>query len=131
MKNPFEVEEVKNNSLIKLDEFEEKIQLLQKITKEYDDLKKMIKEEMLQVAKEMNSKQLKWTTPKDIKITLSIGQPAITKKIDEMRFSEEVLRTKYPEIYEECKVNFKNEVVVQNKTYDKLIITLPKDRENK
>lgn len=115
-----------NNSLIKLDEFEEKLKQLNKLTKEYDEIKKEIKKEMLEIAKVNGSKQLKWTTPKDIKITLSVGQPAEIEKVEEMRFSDELLRTKYPEIYEECKVKISVTKTIKSGSNDRLVITLPK-----
>ena len=136
MNNPFIEEPIENkitigenNSLIKIDEFEEKLKQLNKLTKEYDKIKKEIKEEMLKIAKANGSKQLKWTTPKDIKITLSVGQPAEIEKVEEMRFSDELLRTKYPEIYEECKVKVEVTKTIKSGSSDRLVIALPKGDE--
>ena len=77
MNNPFGEEfkennlEVKEkNILTKIDDFEENIKLLNKLDKEYKALKDKIKKQMLELGKTNNVDQLKWTTPKGIKITL-------------------------------------------------------------
>lgn len=129
MNNPFEIEEKETNYLLTLDEFEEKIKELDKLNKQYKDIKDNIKKDMLKVAKENNLEQVKWTTPKGIKITLSVGQEEITEERIYHEFSLEELENKYPDIYEKCIVDKKKIVTVKNASNDRLVVTMPKDNE--
>lgn len=115
-----------NSILVKLDAMEENIQLADKITKEYNEIKKQLKEKMLEYGKENNLEQIKWLTPKGIKITLSIGQKEVTEIQEEKMFSEELLRQKYPNIYEECCIIKEREVTIKNASNDRLVVTMPK-----
>ena len=60
-----------DNLLVTLDKFEENIKLIDSLTKEYNEIKKKIKNAMLKVAESNNLEQVKWITPNDIKITFS------------------------------------------------------------
>lgn len=121
--------ENENNVLVKLDEMEENIQLADKITKEYNEIKKQIKAKMLEYGKENNLEQIKWVTPKGIKITLSIGKEEETKIEQVKQFSEELLKEKYPNIYEECCITKDKEIIIKNASNDRLIVTMPKGDE--
>ena len=129
MNNPFEIENVENNTLVKIDKFEEQIKLIDKLTKEYNDLKKEIKEQMIEAGKKINVDQVKWTTPKGIKITCSIGKPAKFEETVEKQFNIEILMKEYPEIYEKCLVEHKYSKCIKNASNDRLVITLPKEEE--
>ena len=115
-----------NNILIRIDEFEDKIREIDKLTKQYDALKKEIKSQMVNIGKEHGLSQVKWITPNGTQITCSIGQPEETKEITEKRFSEDKLKEKYPEIYKECCVDRTYLSVIKAKGNDTLRITLPK-----
>lgn len=130
MNNPFdEKNEITSqiNVLTKVDEFEEKIKLLDKLNKEYAELKSELKEEMLKLGKQINSDQVKWTTPNGIKITCSIGKKAEfeTKTIE--KFSEVKLAKEYPDIYKKCFITAEVSECVKNASNDRLTITLPKE----
>lgn len=135
MNNPFE--EIKENNievkgeniLAKVDDFEENIKLLNKLDKEYKELKEKIKKQMLELGKANKVDQLKWTTPKGIKITLSIGKKATFVEVVEKKFSEVKLASEYPEIYEACKVDVKVNKEITKASNDRLVITLPKEEE--
>lgn len=115
-----------NNVLVRIDEFEEQIEIINKLSKEYDKLKKDIKEEMLKIGKSNNLDQVKWTTPKGIKITCSIGKPAEFEKVVEKQFSEAYLKENYPEIYEKCLIEKETNKTIKSASSDRLVITLPK-----
>ena len=89
----------KEELLKKVDDFEDKIELIDKLNKEYDDLKKQLKEMMIQIGKENDLEQIKWTTNKGTKITCSIGKPAKFEKQIVKEFNESYLKEKYPDIY--------------------------------
>lgn len=129
MNNPFEVTEKNETILTKIDNFEDKINLLNQLTKDYDNLKKEIKEEMLKIGKENNLTQMKWETPKGIKITLSIGQKPEFEEVEELQFNLETLIKDYPEIYEKCCVTKKVNKIIKNGSNDRMVITLPKKGE--
>lgn len=129
MNNPFEIEEKETNYLLALDEFEEKIKELDKLNKQYKDIKDNIKKDMLKVAKENNLEQVKWTTPKGIKITLSVGQEEITEERTDEEFDVNYLIENYPDIYEKCVREKKRIVTVKNASNDRLVVTMPKDNE--
>ena len=116
-----------DNLLVTLDKFEENIKLIDSLTKEYNEIKKKIKNAMLKVAESNNLEQVKWITPNDIKITFSKG------KLEELElqkikvFKEDVLKEKYPSIYEECFIEEEKLVTIKNSSNDRLVITLPKE----
>ena len=116
-------EEKGTNLLVKIDGFEDKIKELNKLNKEYDTLKKEIKEAMLKIGKDNNLKQVKWTTPKGIQITCSIGQP-VEKGIT-TAFDVQYLINNYPDIYKECMRE--KETTLKSASSDRLVITLPKE----
>ena len=116
-----------DNLLVNLDKFEENIKLIDSLTKEYNEIKKKIKNAMLKVAESNNLEQVKWITPNDIKITFSKG------KLEELElqkikvFKEDILKEKYPSIYEECFIEEEKLVTIKNSSNDRLVITLPKE----
>lgn len=119
--------EEKNNLLLKLDDFEESIKQIDILTKQYNEIKSNIKKVMVQIGKENELEQVKWTTPKGVQITCSIGHTAEIKKIPKRFFDEEYLKKQYPNIYEECCRDIQESVIVKNATNDTLRITLPKE----
>jgi len=126
MNNPFEIEEKGTNYLLVLDEFEDKIKELDELNKKYKEIKDNIKKSMLKVGKENNLDQVKWTTPKGIKITLSVGQEEITEEQESEEFNVNVLIEKYPDIYKECLEKKTKLVTIKNASNDRLVITMPK-----
>ena len=120
MKNDLEI---KNDLLVRLDDFEEQLELMDLLKEKVDGLKKEIKTEMVKVAKENGLEQIKWTTPKGTKITCSIGHIAEIEKQKVKEFDVEILKKTYPHIYEECIVEKEKSVIVKNATSDTLRIT--------
>lgn len=110
--------------LLELDNFEEEIELIDKLKKQYDDIKGKLKKSMIEAGNEIGAEQVKWITPKGTKITCSIGHPAEFEKKKKKVFDVKILMDKYPEIYEECKVEVEESVMVKNATSDTLRITL-------
>lgn len=115
--------------LAEIDNFEENIKLIDKLTKQYNTLKSEIKQAMVKVGKDNNLEQIKWTTPKGTKITCSIGHVAEIEKKKTIFFNEIKLKTEYPEIYEKCCEEKEMGVIVKNATNDTLRITLGKEDE--
>ena len=126
MIDPFELKN-NENMLIKIDEFEENIKVLNELTKKYEKLKKEIKDAMLKIGKENQLDQIKWTTPKGIKITCSVGNQAIFEKKVEKEFSLNKLMEEYKDIYEKCLIEKEKEICVKKASNDRLVITLPKE----
>ena len=124
----FEKEE--NNLLVRIDEFEDQIKLINKLSKDYENLKKEIKREMVEIGKNNNLDQVKWTTPKGIQITCSIGHPAEFEEVTERAFSLETLMKDYPEVYEKCCYDRTYNKNIKSATSDRLVITLPKEVKN-
>lgn len=120
-------EKNENNILIKIDEFEDKIKIINDLTKQYDSLKKEIKSEMVKIGKENNLEQVKWITPKNIQITCSIGKDAIVEEVTEKSFSLDTLIKEYPDIYEACCYERTYSKNVKAASNDRLVITLPKE----
>lgn len=117
-----------NESLLKeIDNFEEKIELMEMLNKEYNDLKANIKKAMVQIGRDNNLEQLKWTTPKGTKITCSIGHIAEIEKQNKKVFNEELLKKEYPDIYEKCCEERLVSVITKNATSDTLRITFAKN----
>lgn len=121
--------EKENNIIVKIDDFEESIKEINTLTKKYDSLKKEIKEKMIEIGKENNLEQVKWTTPKGIQITCSIGKGAETEEVTEKSFNVETLKEKYPEIYEKCCYERTYTKTIKAASSDRLVITLPKEKE--
>jgi hypothetical protein len=120
-------EKQENNILVQIDEFEEKIKLINKLSKEYDKLKKEIKEQMVEIGRENELSQVKWATPKGIQITLSVGKKPVfetreTEEFNMVRFMEEE-----PKIYQKYLEKKEREVAITNGSNDRLVITLPKE----
>lgn len=126
MIDPFELKN-NENMLIKIDEFEENIKVLNELTKKYEKLKKEIKDAMLKIGKENQLDQINWTTPKGIKITCSVGNQAIFEKKVEKEFSLNKLMEEYKDIYEKCLIEKEKEICVKKASNDRLVITLPKE----
>ena len=116
-------EEKETNLLVKIDGFEDKIKQLNKLNKEYDELKKEIKASMLKIGKENELRQVKWTTPNGIQITCSVGQPAEYGKIEILNTTK--LMNEYRDIYEKCLEE--KETITKSASSDRLVITLPKE----
>lgn len=120
-------EKQENNILVQIDEFEEKIKLINSLSKEYDKLKKEIKEQMVEISRKNELSQVKWTTPKGIQITLSAGKKPVfenreTEEFNMVRFMEEE-----PKIYKKYLEKKEREVAITNGSNDRLVITLPKE----
>ena len=124
----FEIDTTKDEYAVlkQIDDFEENIELINKLTKEYEDIKSKIKESMIKIGKENKLSQVKWITPKGIQITCSIGQPPIFEKVTEKKFDVDILKRDYSEIYEKCCKEVIYDNCVKAKTNDVLRITLPK-----
>ena len=119
----------KEQLLQKIDDFEEKIELINKLNKEYDNLKSEIKSIMVQIGRENDLEQIKWTTNKGTKITCSIGKEAEFEKRKVKEFNEAFLKENYPEIYDKCFIEREREIKIKNATNDTLRITLNKEGE--
>lgn len=124
----FEIDTTKDEYAVlkQIDDFEENIELINKLSEEYEDIKSKIKESMIKIGKENKLSQVKWITPKGIQITCSIGQPPIFEKVTESKFDVDILKRDYPEIYEKCCKEITYDNCVKAKTNDVLRITLPK-----
>lgn len=120
-------EEKENNVLVKIDEFEDNIKIINDLTKKYDSLKKELKAEMVKIGKENNLEQVKWITPKGIQITCSIGKDAVIEEVTEKEFSLDTLRKDYPDIYEACCYDRTYNKNIKAASSDRLVITLPKE----
>ena len=112
--------------MVQIDSMEDDIKHAKEINDKYEDMKDKIKSAMIRLGKENDLTQVKWTTPKGIQITCSIGQKPIFEKVTEERFNEMILKSKYPEIYQECCEEVTYDSCVKAKTNDRLVITLPK-----
>lgn len=123
----FEENEEKN-LLVQIDEFQDKIVLIDKLTKEYDDIKKKLKEQMVTIGKENELTQVKWTTPKGIQITCSIGKKPVFEEQEYEDFDMETFKKEEPNMYEKYKVKKTKQVAIQNATYDRLVVTIPKEK---
>jgi len=122
-----ETKETQTYLLAKVDEFEAKLIELEKLKKEESKFKSDLKSAMLNLAKETNAEQLKWKTNKGIQITLTVGKEAILEKVEEQKLDEAYLKEKYPDIYNECLKTSEKLITVKNESYDRLVITLPKE----
>ena len=122
-----ELTEKNNNVLATLDAFEEKIKVLNDLTKQYNEIKKQIKSAMLKIANENNLEQVKWVTPKDIKITLSVGKEPEFERVTKKELNQEKLQKEYPNVYEECLEDKEIVETISNGSSDRLVITLPKE----
>ena len=123
-------EKQEESLLVQIDLLEDKIRIIDEYSKKYKDLKEKIKEQMLVIGRETNATQVKWITPKGIKMTCSIGKAPIyeTKEVEEfnmIKFMEE-----QPKIYEKYLEKKTRNVVVQNGSSDRLTITLPKEKQD-
>ena len=124
-----EVKEFNTELLAKVDEFEDNIKLIDTLTKQYNQIKAELKKAMVQIGKDNDLEQIKWTTPKGTKITCSIGHCAVITKVPKQFFDEEMLKKDYPDIYKKCCREIQESVIVKNASYDTLKITLAKDNE--
>lgn len=121
-------ENSENNILVKIDEFEDKIKTINELTKQYDSLKKEIKEKMVNIGIENDLEQVKWITPKGIQITCSIGQCAVVEEVTEKAFSLDSLMKDYPDVYEACCYDRTYSKNIKSASNDRLLITLPKEK---
>lgn len=118
-----------NNLLAQIDEFEDKIKLIDKLTKEYDEIKKELKKQMVEIGKENESTQVKWITPNGIQITCSIGKKPKFEKQEYEEFNLLRFKEEQPQMYEQYLEKRTKEVAVQSASYDRLVITLPKEEK--
>lgn len=125
MKN--EILKTSEELLKELDNFEEEIKLIDTLEEKYKEIKTNIKKAMIKIGNENNLDQLKWTTPKGIKITCSIGHIAEIEKQKIQEFDIEKLKKEFPDIYEKCLVEKERSVIVKNATSDTIRITMPKE----
>lgn len=126
----FEENKEENKLLVQIDEFEEKIKLIEKYSKEYEAFKKKIKAQMLKIGKESDSSQIKWTTPKGIQITCSIGKKAVYEEQEVEEFNMIKFMEEQPEMYQKYLEKKTRDVVVQSGSNDRLQITLPKENQD-
>lgn len=117
-----------NQLMVQIDEMEDDIKLANELNDKYEDMKAKIKSAMIRIGKDNDLTQVKWTTPKGIQITCSIGQKPIFEKVTESRFDIDILKKDYPEIYEKCCKEITYDNCVKAKTNDRLVITLPKEK---
>ena len=120
-------EKQENNILVQIDEFEEKIKLINNLSKEYDKLKKELKEQMVEIGRENELSQVKWTTPKGIQITLSVGKKPVFETRETEEFNMVRFMEKEPKIYQKYLEKKEREVAITNGSNDRLVITLPKE----
>lgn len=125
MKN--EIIKAQKEMLEEIDNLESKLQEAEKIKKEYEDLKSLIKKTMVQIGTENNLEQIKWVTPKGTKITCTLGHIAEFEKQEVEEFDINVLKEKYLDIYKKCLVKKEKNVIVKNATSDTLRITFSKE----
>lgn len=116
--------------LVKVDELEEQIKQADKITKEYTKLKDDLKMKMKGIAEDNNLDQVKWTTPKGTKITFTRGKKEVCEKQKVMTFKEDILKEKFPDIYNQCLVEEEKLVTLEKGTNNVLRITLNKEDED-
>ena len=121
-----EILKTSEDLLKELDDFEKEIELIDTLKVKYDEIKNNIKKAMIKIGNENNLEQLKWTTPRGIKITCTIGHIAEIEKQKVQEFDIEKLKKEFPEVYEKCLINKEKSVIVKNATSDSLRITLPK-----
>ncbi len=119
-----------NNLLAQIDEFEDKIVLINQYTKEYDDLKKKLKSQMVDLGKENDLSQVKWTTPKGIQITCSIGKKAEFEKREVEEFNMVKFMEEQPQMYKQYLEKKERNIAITNASYDRLVITLPKEENH-
>jgi hypothetical protein len=123
-------EKQENNLLVQIDEFEEQIKLIDKLSKKYDSLKKKIKTQMLNIGKEKDLSQVKWITPKGIQITCSIGKRPTFEEQEYQEFDMGTFKKENPSMYEKYLITRTRQVAITNGSNDRLTITLPKGDEN-
>lgn len=115
--------------LVKVDEFEEQIKQADKVKKQEAEIKDALKMKMKNIAEENNLDQVKWTTPKGTKITFSKGKKEVCEKQKVMTFKEDILKEKFPDIYNQCLVEEEKLVTLEKGTNNVLKITLSKEDE--
>ena len=113
--------------ILKVDELEKKIIDANKIVKEYDELKKQLKDKMLEIGHKNNLDQVKWTTPNGTSITCSIGKRPVWEKQKQMVFKEDILKEKYPDIYTQCLKEEEHNILIEKGSNDILRITPKKE----
>ena len=122
-------EKEENNLLVQIDEFEENIKKISELSNQYETLKSNIKEQMLKIGKENNMTQVKWITPKGIKITCSIGKKPIFETQEYKEFNLVKFKQEQPQMYEQYLEKRTKEVAITNGSSDRLTITLPKEEK--
>lgn len=122
-------EKQENNLLVQIDEFEENIKKISELSNQYETLKSNIKEQMLKIGKENNMTQVKWVTPKGIQITCSIGKKSTFETQEYEEFNLVKFKQEQPQMYEQYLEKRTKDVAIQNGSYDRLVITLPKEEK--
>ena len=113
--------------ILKVDEFEKQIEEANRVVKEYEDLRKELKDKMLEIGHKNNLDQVKWTTPNGTIITCSVGKRPVWEEQNQMVFKEEILREKFPDIYTQCLREEKHNILVEKGSNDILRITPKKE----
>lgn len=122
-----ELDVTTQNLIAKVDELEDRIILANALIKEYDDLKKQLKDKMLEIGRKNNLEQVKWTTPNGTSITCSIGHfPKFETQVVK-EFDLRTLQEQYPDIYEQCCIQKEKEVMIEKGSNDILRITPKKE----
>lgn len=109
--------------ILRVDELEQQIEQANEVIKQYEDIRKQLKEKMLGIGHKNNLDQVKWTTPGGTTITCSIGKRPIWEKQKQMVFQEDILKEKYPDIYTQCLREEEHNVLIEKGTSDILRIT--------
>lgn len=113
--------------MLKIDQLEEDIAGATKIIKEYDEIKKLLKDKMIEIGHKNNLEQVKWKTPGGTTITCSIGRKPVWEKQKQMIFKEDILKEKYPDIYTQCLREEEHNVCIEKGSNDILRITPKKE----
>ena len=116
--------------LVKIDELEQKIKQADEITKEYTKLKDDLKLKMKSIAEKNGLEKVKWTTPKGTQITFSLGKKDECEKQIVRIFKEDILKEKFPEIYNQCIVEEEQLVTIKKGSNNMLRVTLAKESSN-
>ena len=115
--------------LAKVDLYEERFEMLETLEKQIKDLKAKLKETMLEIGKETGASQVKWTTPKGIQITCSIGKKATYEEREYKEFNIARFQNEQPEMYEQYMDTKTKQIAVTPASNDTLRITMPKKKE--
>ena len=85
---------------------------------------------MVDIGKDNNLEQVKWITPNGIQITCSIGKKPIFETQEYEEFNMLKFKEEQPQMYEQYLEKRTKDVAVQSGSYDRLVITLPKEKKD-